>query len=78
MNTTRALMAGLALSTLLSGCCVDADGERHWPGQSYTCTDGCNTCKCHIFGESHTQMLCLERTGEDSGGGDDTDDSGEE
>jgi hypothetical protein len=64
MSTIRTLLTGLALAVALTGCCIDADGNRRKPGESYTCADGCNTCSCKLFGQSNTQMWCIVDTGD--------------
>ncbi len=74
MSTLRTLLAGLALSALLTGCCVDADGNRRHVGESYTCADDCNTCSCGLFGESYTMMYCPDKD-DDSGADGETGDS---
>merc|ERR1719431_477612 len=38
--------------------CVDAQGNLHKLGESYTAQDGCNTCTCQEKTAACTMMLC--------------------
>jgi len=45
--------------------CTDEDGKTYTPDESWTCTDGCNTCKCTCSPErgcsiQSTKMACNE------------------
>ena len=50
----------------------EVDGVQYRVGETYTCADGCNTCECGLTGVSSTLMDCYE----DTGGLDDTADTG--
>jgi hypothetical protein len=70
------LLAALILPALTactpSHC--EVDGVAHRVGETYPCADGCNTCECGLTGVSSTLMFCAT----DTGGPDDTADSGAE
>ena len=38
--------------------CTDDDGAIYALGESWTCTDGCNTCTCGEGGIESTDMDC--------------------
>ena len=52
----------------------EVDGVQHKVGDTTPCGDGCNTCTCGLDGVTSTRMACLD----DTGGVDDTADSGAE
>jgi len=63
MKRLIVLLAALALSMSGVGCddsdksCVD-DGEVYLDGETWTCSDGCNTCHCDNGVVSSTTMWC--------------------
>lgn len=71
-----ALLITLILPTLTacSPAHCEVNGVKYEIGDSYPCADGCNTCTCRLDGVTSTRMACLD----DTGGADDTADSGAE
>lgn len=60
----------LLLTCSLSGCffTCEMDGEIYQAGESFPCSDGCNTCSCEFGGGiSSTLMACMNGCMDENG-----------